>query len=192
MQAVHTAPTPKRWIGVLKGRWPTALALGVTLLTLGTSSDLSSEVTSLAQILPVLPLLYLVVAKLGRPALSWPLFGVGVAIIMGTWMLDLVALPTVLLALALVVLVWGLIDGHSRASGEFRIQAIGMIGFGALVLVGLALDPEVGRYVVAAGWLLHGAWDFVYLWRGKVVARSYAEGCGVLDVLIGLQLIFLV
>ncbi|MBB5776071.1 hypothetical protein [Nonomuraea jabiensis] len=192
MQAANIAPAPKRRIHVLTGRWPTAVALGLTLLTVSSGSDLSSEVRSLAQVLPALPLLYLAVAKLGRPALSWPLLGVGMVIIIGARLLDLVAPSTVLLALALVVLVWGLIDGHSRRSGAFRIQAIGMIGFGALALAGLALDPEIGRYVVAAGWLLHGVWDFVHLRRGKVVSRSYAEWCGVLDVLIGLELIFLV
>ncbi|MEV8634806.1 hypothetical protein AB0395_24435 [Streptosporangium sp. NPDC051023] len=191
MQAANTAPTPKRWIDVLKGRWPTAIAIGLAFLTVS-GGDLSGEVRSLAQILPVLPLLYLVVAKLGRPALSWPLLGVATVIIIGARLLDLVASSTVLLTLALVVLVWGLIDGYSRRSGEFRIQAIGMIGFAALALAGLTLDPEVGRYLVGAGWLLHGVWDFVHLRRGKVVTRSYAEWCGVFDVLIGLELIFLV
>ncbi|GII04834.1 hypothetical protein [Planobispora takensis] len=191
MQAANTAPTPKQWIGVLKDRWPTAVAIGLTLLTLSGGDDPDGEVMSLAQVLPALPLLYLVVAKLGRPALSWPLLGVGMVIIIGARLLDLVAPSTVLLALALVVLVWGVIDEHSRGSGEFGLQAIGMIGFGALALAGLALDPEIGRYVVGAGWLLHGVWDFVHLRRGKVVARSYAEWCGVLDVLIGFELVFL-
>ncbi|TMR05035.1 hypothetical protein ETD86_53315 [Nonomuraea turkmeniaca] len=192
MEATNTAPTPKSWIHVLKDRWPTAVAIGLTFLSASSGSGLSSEVMSLAQVLPALPLLYLVVAKLRRPALSWPLLGVGMVIIIGARLLDLVAPSTVLLTLALIVLVWGMIDGHSRRSGEFRIQAIGMLGFGALALAGLALDPEAGRYVVGAGWLLHGVWDFVHLRRGKVVARSYAEWCGVLDVLIGLELIFLV
>ncbi|GIH93792.1 hypothetical protein ACFFMN_16430 [Planobispora siamensis] len=190
MQAANTAPAPRRWIDVLKDRWPTAVAIGLTLLTLS-GGDPGNEVMSLAQVLPALPLLYLVVAKLGRPALSWPLLGVGMVIIVGARLLDLVAPSTILLILALVVLVWGVIDEHSRRSGEFRLQAIGMIGFGALALAGLALDPEVGRYVVGAGWLLHGVWDFVHLRRGRVVARSYAEWCGVLDVLIGFELIFL-
>jgi hypothetical protein len=39
----------------------------------------------------------------------------------------------------------------------FRLQALGMIGFGALALVGLAVDPDLGRYLVA---------------------RSYAEASG--------------
>jgi hypothetical protein len=66
-----------------------------------------------------------------------------------------------------------------------------MVGFGALALVALSVDPDLGRYLVAAGWFLHGIWDFVHLWLDKVVARSYAEWC-VIDVLVAAQLVFLV
>ncbi|MEV4093925.1 hypothetical protein [Streptosporangium saharense] len=170
---------------MLKSRWPTAVAVVLAFLTLDAGT------TSLAQILPLLPLLYLVAAKLDRPALSWPLLGVGTVIVIGARLLDLVAPSTVLFVLALAVLLWGMLDGHSSRSGEFRLQAIGMIAYGTLALVGLTLAPEIGHYVVGAGWLLHGAWDFVHLHRGRVVARSYAEWCGVFDILIGLGLIFL-
>jgi hypothetical protein len=44
---------------------------------------------------------------------------------------------------------------------------------------------------VAAGWFLHGVWDFVDLRLDKVVARSYAEWCGVLDVLIAAGLLLM-
>ncbi|MEU4579690.1 hypothetical protein [Nonomuraea sp. NPDC023979] len=98
----------------------------------------------------------------------------------------------VLLALALVALFWGVIDKRVRRSPEFRLQAAGMILFGAMAFTGLALAPEVGRYVIADGWLLHGICDFVHLQRGKVVARSDAEWCGVLDALIAFELVFLV
>ena len=43
---------------------------------------------------------------------------------------------------------------------------------------------ELGRYLVAAGWFLHGVWDLVHLRLDKVVARSYAEWCGVVDILV--------
>ena len=55
----------------------------------------------------------------------------------------------------------------------------------------LAVDPELGRWVVAAGWFLHGVWDFVYLRLDKVVARSYAEWRGVPDILIAAGLVLL-
>jgi hypothetical protein len=45
--------------------------------------------------------------------------------------------------------------------------------------------------MISASWLLHGGWDFVHLRRDRVVVRSYAEWCGVVDVLIAGQLLFL-
>lgn len=50
------------------------------------------------------------------------------------------------------------------------------------------MEPDVGRYVVAAGWFLHGVWDTVHLRLDRVVSRSYAEFCGVFDILVGVGL----
>ncbi|MCX4903070.1 hypothetical protein [Streptomyces sp. NBC_00878] len=58
--------------------------------------------------------------------------------------------------------------------------------------MGLAVDPDLGRCLVAAGWFFHGVWDFVHLRLDKVVARSFAEWCAVVDVLIAVHLLFLV
>jgi Ni/Fe-hydrogenase subunit HybB-like protein len=65
-----------------------------------------------------------------------------------------------------------------------------MLGFGALALAGLAVDPDLGRYLVAAGWFLHGIWDLVHLKLDRVVARSYAEACAVVDLVIAAELAF--
>jgi Ni/Fe-hydrogenase subunit HybB-like protein len=72
---------------------------------------------------------------------------------------------------------------------RFRVQTLGMLRFGALALAGLAVDPDVGRYLVAAGFFLHGVWDFVYFRLDRVVARSHAEWCCVLDVIIVAELV---
>lgn len=93
--------------------------------------------------------------------------------------------------MALIILVWGVVDGQLRRRDPFRIQAVGMLGFGVVALTALAVDPGLGRYLLAAGWLLHGIWDFVHLRLDKVVTRSYAEWCGVLDVLVALALVIL-
>src|SRR4029453_1213367 len=87
-------------------------------------------------------------------------------------------------------LVWGALDGQLHRPDPFRVQALGMLGFGALALAGLVADPDLGRYLVAAGWFGHGVWGFVHLKLDKVVARSYAEWCGVIDVLIAAELVF--
>jgi hypothetical protein len=104
--------------------------------------------------------------------------------------LDVIAPAAVLSAVALLVLVWGAADGRLRRPDPFRVQALGMLGFGALALVGLAVDPDPGRYLEAAGWFGDGIWDFVHLKLDKVVARSYALWCGILDIGIAAELVF--
>jgi hypothetical protein len=169
-------------------RWPTALALVSAALTWG-GSESAEGVAALGEVLPLLPLLYLVVAKLRRREASWPVLAILVVPFIGLRFLDVIEPSAVVAGVALAVLVWGGIDGRLRKPDEFRLQALGMFGFGALAAAGLIVDPDVGRYIVAAGWFFHGVWDFVHLKRDKVVSRSYAEWCGVVDVLIAAQLV---
>ena len=94
--------------------------------------------------------------------------------------------------IALGALIWSAIGGQTALRpGMIRVQALGMLFFGALALAGLIVDPELGRYLVAAGWFLHGVWDFVHLKQDKVVARSFAEWCGVVDIVIAAELVFM-
>ncbi|WP_326633160.1 hypothetical protein OIE67_47980 [Nonomuraea fuscirosea] len=173
----------------LLDRWPTALALALSAATFGgTESD--AAVASFASILVLLPLLYLVVAKLEARRATWPLLVGGLAGVVALRALEVIEPAVVFSALALIVLLWSVVDGHVFRSGTFRVQALGMLAFGALGLIGLAVDPDLGRYLVAAGWFCHGVWDFVHLRRDKVVARSFAEWCGVIDVVIAAELIF--
>ncbi|MDX3731515.1 hypothetical protein [Streptomyces caniscabiei] len=85
----------------------------------------------------------------------------------------------------------------ARASGTlvFGVQALGAVVFGALAVTGLVLDADLGRYVIAAGWFCHGVWDFAHLrlrrLRG-VVAPTFAEWCAVVDVMVAVELLFLV
>ena len=170
-------------------RWPTALALAMSALSFGGSAS-AEGVASLAEVLLLLPLLYLVAAKLRRRQASWPGLAVGIVAVLALRVLDVIPPAAVFSAVALAVLVWGAVDGQLRRPDPFRVQALGMLGFGALALVGLAADPDLGRWLVALGWFLHGIWDFVHLKLDKVVARSYAEWCGVVDVLVAAELVF--
>ncbi|MBB6344798.1 hypothetical protein FHU36_001307 [Nonomuraea muscovyensis] len=182
-------PHRSGWAAVLR-RWPTALAVGTAAARLaGGSSD--GEITALAEVAMLLPLVYLVVAGIRRRGASWPTLGALVVLYVGLRTLDVVPTPAVLAGVSLAVLVRGAVSGDLRSSGAFRLQALGVLGFGALALAALVAEPDLGRYLVAAGWLLHGVWDFVHLRRNAVVSRSYAEWCGVFDVLIAAQLVFL-
>jgi hypothetical protein len=178
----------RQWTDRLWSRWPTAA--GVALAAFVVTSD--SALDSAAELVPLLALEYLLVAKLGRREATWPVIA-GLSVVIAVVMvLDVVPLPTVVAAIAVIVLVWSAVDRQLFRSGEFRLQALGMVGFGALTLMALAVEPDVARYIVAAAWLLHGVWDFVHLWRDKVVSRSYAEWCGVADVLVAFGLVLLV
>ncbi|MEV4218709.1 hypothetical protein [Nonomuraea sp. NPDC049725] len=130
-------------------------------------------------------------AKLRRPALTWIGLVVGLVTTVGLRMTEVVTPSTAFAMLALAVLVWSGVDGQLRRDGTFRAQAVGMLIFGGLAVAALLVDPAVGRYLVAAGWFFHGVWDFAHLRLNKPVARSFAEWCGVVDVLVALQVLFM-
>jgi len=185
-----TITRPRRRMPAVLRRWPTALAVGMSALSLDRSgSDRSVE--SYGEILPFLALLYLVVAVLRRRGASWPVLIIGFLVIFVLEFLGAIAPSSAAVAVALVILVWSAVSGRLTESGMLRVQAVGMLGFGALSLIGLAVDPDIGRYVVAGGWFLHGVWDFVHLRLDKVVSRSYAEWCAVVDVLVAAELLLL-
>lgn len=182
------APASRPWFRHILDRWPTAVAIAASA---GILLDPGADVEGLVQLFPLLPLVYLVVAKLERPGTTWPVVGIGTVLIGVLRFTEVIPASSVMYGLALLVLIWGVVDGHSRGSGTFRLQALGMLAFGALGLVALVVEPDIARYLIAAGWLFHGMWDFWHLKTGKVVARSYAEACGVVDVLVAAGLIFL-
>jgi predicted PurR-regulated permease PerM len=96
-----------------------------------------------------------------------------------------------LLVAALVFLVVGAARGLLRRPGGLTLQAAGMLVFGATALAALYVDLDLGGYLVAAGLIGHAAWDAVHYLRNRVVARSYAEFCAVLDLLVGAAIPFL-
>lgn len=173
----------------LTRRWPTALGIVSAVVTVG-GGEKAAQVTGLGETLLFLPMLYVIVARTGRRALSWPLLIVAFAVIIG---LRAAGVPVVAVAvpLAAALLAWSAI-GHAPHPGTMRVQAWGLVGFAALALAGLAVDPDLGLYIVAAGWFLHGVWDFVHLKLDRAVSRTYAEWCGVVDVVTAAMLLMLV
>ena len=183
--------SPQRRRGPLAAvgrRWPTALAIACAAGMIAGNSA-STSVGQLGQVLLFLPLLYLVVSTLRRPALTWVVLVVGVAVSSGLQALFSIDLPVILLAAALAATIWGGAHGRFGDGSYFTLQVLGMLAFSAVAFVAMTVDPTASRFVVAAGWLAHGVWDFVHLRRNRVVARSYAEWCGVLDVLLAAQLV---
>nr|WSY49034.1 hypothetical protein OG999_01990 [Streptomyces sp. NBC_00886] len=185
---------PVEMLEVLARRWPTALgvAVFVAAVAVGGSGDTADAVSGYAEFLPLLPLLYLITHQIGKPRATWPVLVAGLVLVFVLQLQDRVSQPVVLVALSLALLVWGAIRGTPYGRAVFGAQAVGALVFGALALVGLAVDADLGRYLVAAGWFFHGVWDFVHVKLDKVVSRSFAEWCGVVDVLVAVDLLFLV
>ncbi|MFE9017362.1 hypothetical protein ACFYNL_02095 [Streptomyces sp. NPDC007808] len=196
MHAHHPHATAQRPhpAAILRRRWPTALALALAALNVlaSGSEDLTDAVDGFGETLPLLPLIYLVVHQLGNPRATWPVLGAGLVAVFVIPLQEALAPSTVLVALALAVLLWGVVRGTPHGRAGLGVQAAGAFLFGGLALAGLAVDPDLGRYLVAAGWFGHGVWDFVHLRRDAVVSRTFAEWCGVIDVLVAVQLLFLV
>ena len=95
-----------------------------------------------AQVLPLLPLLYLVVAKLRRRQATWPGLVVGLASVIALRALDVRCRRR----LPLRSPRRADLGGRRRAAAPtrpVRVQALGMLGFGALALAGLIVDPDL-------------------------------------------------
>lgn len=90
--------------------------------------------------------------------------------------------------LALAYLVFAVVQSRPRRPSVLWLQAIGFFTFTAVALTGLIVDPGVGRYVIAAGWLGHAVWDLAHR-DGRVVPRWYVEFCVPVDVLIACSLL---
>lgn len=189
MTAAAITTRPYRMIRAIARRWPTTLGIASATVHLG-GGERAAQMTALGGTLLFLPLIYVVMARSGRRGLSWPALVAVFVLIIGLRAAG-VPLPTVAVPLAAAALAWSVI-GHVPDRGTVRVQALGMVGFGALALASLAVDPDLGLYLLAAGWFIHGVWDLVHLKLDRAVSRSYAEWCGVFDVLTAAQLLLLV
>jgi predicted PurR-regulated permease PerM len=67
-----------------------------------------------------------------------------------------------------------------------------MLAFGSTVLAALyVVYPNLGGTLVGIAILGHGAWDAYHYLRNRVVPRSYAEFCAVLDLVLGAAILFM-
>ena len=142
-----------------------------------------STVESLADVLPMLAFFYLAAAVLQRRQATWLVAVVAVAALVALRLQDWVDPVVAWLVAALALVLWGAVRGQLRRRGALVVETAGMVGFTAIALAAVSVDPDLGRYIVAAGWFGHAAWDFAHLRADKVVSRSFAEWCTVFDIL---------
>ena len=165
-------------------RWPTWLALAwaaISLADLGDGLDY-------AFVLLVAATGYLFIAVVDRSRLTWPvLFGL-IAVVVVLRLLE-VDEWSALAVTAFALICAGLLTGQLRRPGLYRAQVPAAIAFIAAGMAALALPAAIGAYVVAAGLVGHAAWDAVHWRAGRIVSRSFAEWCGVLDLTLGLGIL---
>ena len=179
--------TGRRWADVLAHRWPTVVGIAVAALA---AFDLGDG-TEFAALTALMPLVYLGAAALDRRGFAWVVLLAGVTLMIFTPSIAGFDHSMVFLAAAPVFLIVGVARGQLRIPGGLPLQTAGMLGFGALVLVALSVDAGLGGKLVAIALFGHGVWDAAHYLRDRVVARSYAEFCGILDLLLGVTILVL-
>jgi hypothetical protein len=137
-------------------------------------------------------LVYLGAAALDRRWFAWVVLLAGLPLAFFIPSASEVVPSVVLLVAALIFLALGMARGLLRKPGGLTLQIAGMLAFGSTVLVALFyVDPDLGGKLMAIAILGHAAWDAYHLLRNRVVARSYAEFCAVVDLLLGAAILFL-
>ncbi|SDD01048.1 hypothetical protein [Glycomyces harbinensis] len=167
-------------------RWPAVFgAAFAAFVSYGLASG-----AELAPILTASGLVYLGAAALQKRGAAWPVFAVTFVVIGAADFTPWPDAPTwVLIALAVPFTVYGLLRGAARPAEGLPLQAIGMAVFGGAAAVVMLVGGDFGAYLVAAGLLGHAAWDVHHHRTGRVVVRSMAEFCFVLDTLIAVAMV---
>ena len=182
-------PNRRRWTDVLMHRWPTALGIAIAALAALDLQDVQ-EGLEFAALTVLMALVYLGAAALDRRWSAWVVLLAGLAFLIPST--SEVVPSVVLLVAAPVFLVLGVVRGQLRKPGGLPLQTAGMLVFGSIILVALFyVDPDLGGKLVGIAILGHAAWDAYHYLRDRVVASSYAEFCGVLDLLVGAALLFM-
>lgn len=173
------APAP----GWVVRRWPTWLAIALVLL----GGFGVPDGRDLAFVLVLSALGYLVVTVLRRRDATWPVVLAGLA---GVVVLRIFGIDeaSALLAVAAAFVLWGALS----RTGEYWPQAAATIVLSLAAVAALNADFVLGGLLVAAGLFGHAAWDAYHFRKDKVVARSFAEWCGVVDFLLGIAVVLAV
>ena len=184
----HQIPGRRHWADVLMHRWPTALGIAVAALA---ALDLQDG-REFAALTVLMALVYLGAAALDRRWSAWAVLLAGLPLAFFFPSASEVVPSVVLLVAALIFLALGMARGLLRKPGGLTLQIAGMLAFGSIVLVALFyVYPDLGGKLVGIAILGHAAWDAYHYLRNRVVPRSYAEFCAVVDLLLGAAILFM-
>lgn len=168
----------------LLARWP--LLLGLLALFLNLANGADPHVT--AMIIIIASTCYLAAAAIGSPRSVWMMVAVVSVTIVLARVTGLDPTATVLV-LGAGFAVLGFLRGSTAGRRESGRQALAFMGFSAIALIAMTSGPTAAVYLAAAATIGHAGWDVIHLVRNKVVSRSLAEACLVLDLGLGIALL---
>ncbi|RCK70087.1 hypothetical protein DT076_08835 [Desertihabitans brevis] len=177
--------SPRTSVGaVLLARWPTLVGL---LALAGSSAD-GPDAHITAMVIILAATCYLGAAALGSRRSGWVLAVAASVLVAVGVTTDLDATAALLVGAALLALV-GLLRWRRVDRRELGLQAAGFVVFTAIALTAMMVGPLLAAHLAALAALGHGAWDVVHHRRDRVVTRSLAEFCAVLDIGLGVVLL---
>ncbi|HRO23127.1 MAG TPA: hypothetical protein PLR07_02380 [Promineifilum sp.] len=168
----------------LLARWPSVA--GALALLANVQGGLDSHITAFIVILA--SMCYLAAAALGSRRSAWVMVGVAALAVVIARLTGLD--PTVMLLIAGVgFAAFGFVRPRQVDRREVGIQTLAFIVFSAIGLTAMVASPVLAVLLAAGAAIGHGIWDVVHLVRDKVVARTLAEACLVLDLGLGIALL---
>ncbi|MBM9465376.1 hypothetical protein JL108_18145 [Aeromicrobium sp. YIM 150415] len=179
MESSTTRTRPVRPGTHWRAAWPAALGVVVAA---GTTYGVTDG-RELAAVVAASGVVYLAAAATGRRWAGWAAFGVTFVLIGLDTAVGLDATPW-LLAFAAVLVLVGIAGRRRRPLWSLPLQTAAMLVLATAALVATRLDAVAGGLVVAAALLGHAGWDVHHRRTGRVVNRSLAEFCAVLDVIV--------
>ena len=189
-----TSPARKpglhRAVRAVARRWPAFAGAAAALLTVLPILRLGS-LTDVAAVVIASAFMYLGAAALGLRWSAWPIFGVSFVLITIGFFVPAFDPSWTMIAIAVVLIVYGLLRGRGTPAHGLPLQLAALVILGTLGLIAATLQPQVAAVLIAAGLLAHAGWDLYHHRRDRVVVRSMAEFCLVLDTVLAIAVLVL-
>lgn len=170
---IHKGTRVTRWWPALAG-----LALAAT-----TGYGIASG-AAVAAVVAASGFVYIGAAAVGNRAAAWPAFGVSFVLIVLAKVVPAVDPIWTMSALAALLAVVGVVRGGPRPWSGLPLQAAAMLVLAVVALTAAQAQPVAAGLLVAAALLAHAGWDVYHHRTGRVVVRSMAEFCCVLDTVL--------
>ncbi|MBZ2198198.1 hypothetical protein [Occultella gossypii] len=167
----------------MAARWPSVVGALALLANVWGGTD--AHVTAMIIILAAM--VYVAAAALDSRPSAWVMVAVATVAVTIAMVTALDAI-VVLLVMAAGFAVFGMLRGP-RIRREVAIQTAGFVAFAAVALGAMMVGAVAAALLAATASLGHSAWDAVHHRRDRVVSRSLAEACMVLDIGLGLALL---